>query len=138
MSAIGRLREELLNDPLGINYSVMDDAAALASLTDESARPAPDRDSLSGSEIYEVVDRTEYAALSPGEQEELKVILTLGDNIQVGPSSKARAALAAMFGPATATRAALLALVTNRTQSRAQELGLPANLDAEMIAAARS
>lgn len=134
---VGGLREELLIDPLGLNYAAMDDATAFASLTDASARPAPDRDTLSGAEIYEVVDRAEYAALSPGEQEELKVLLSLGDTIAVGENSKARAALAGMFGPASNTRAELLGLVTNRTRSRAQELGL-GDIDVDVIAAARS
>lgn len=136
MSRYGALREELTNDPLAIGYSGMDDATAAASLNDETARPAPDRDSLSSAEIYNVIDRTEYLALTTAEQDELKVILGLGERVDITAGSKARGALAAMFDAASVTRAALLGLVENRTQSRAQELSL-GTVDAELVGATR-
>ena len=134
-----RLRQELLNDPLGIGYAGMTDAAVLASLTDAAARSLENVEELTGAQIYEVIDRAEFIALSNAEESELTIILGLGDAIKVGPNSKARAALAGMFGAVTTTRAALLALVTNRTQSRAQELGIdtPRLMTVTAIAAAR-
>lgn len=133
------MRRELLDDPLGRGYAGMSDAAVLADITDVTLRPLADIETLASAEIYEVVIRAEYQALAPAEKTELQIILGLGDSVQVGAASKARAALAGMFGPGTATRAALMALVTNLTQSRAAELGITneRTLSVQGVAAAR-
>lgn len=133
-----KLRRELLDDPLGLGYAAMTDAEALASLTDDAARPAPDRESLLASEIYEVIVRSEYLAKTDAEKSELSLVLGLEGQIDVSSGSKARAALAAIFDAGSLTRTALLALVDNQTQSRAKELGIQSTLLVEStIASAR-
>lgn len=131
------LREELLNDPLSRGYAGMTDAAALTDLTDETLRPQPDLDVMSGAQIYEALDRTEFLALTAGQQEEVKIILTLGDSIDISAGSKARTTMLALFDAVSTTRANLLAVATNRTTSRAKELGL-GDITVDDIAAARS
>lgn len=79
---------------------------------------------LSASQIFEAIDGGEYAALTAVVQERVKLVLSLGDVIQIGPTSKARAMLLGAFGPGTATRASLTALV-QRQKSRREILGLP-------------
>jgi len=132
------LRQELLNDPLGIGYAAMADAVVLASLTDNTARPLADRLTLSSSEIYEAVVRSEFNTLTAAEKQELQIILGLGETVDISAGSKARGALAGMFGGASVTALALLALVEGLTQSRANELGInEAKLTTTWIAAAR-
>lgn len=131
------LREELLNDPLSRGYAGMTDTAAHTDLTDTSLRPLPDLDILSGAQIYEALDRTEFLALTAGQQEEVKIILTLGDRIDISAGSKARATMLALFDAVSTTRANLLAIVQNRTTSRALELGL-GDITVDDVTAARS
>jgi len=86
--------------------------------------PADDVTQLSASQIFEAIEQTDYDALDAAAQNRIELILKLGDNIEVGPGSKARAWLVAAFGAGTTTRDNLLSLVTNQTQPRWQALGL--------------
>ena len=133
-----KLRRELLDDPLTIGYAAMPDVQALTSLTNTTARSEADRLTLSGSEIFESIDRPEYLGLDAAEKQELQIILALGDTINISSGSKVRSALAGMFGGSSNTATALLALVEGRTQSRAQELGIKQSvLNEDGIAACR-
>lgn len=133
-----KLRRELLDDPLALGYAGMTDVQALASITDDGTRNKPDRETLTSAEIYNVIVRSEYQALSPAEKAELGIILGLGDSINISATSKARTALAGMFDAASDTRPALLALITGLKQSRAVELGIKTSvLDEDGIAACR-
>ena len=132
-----KLRQELLRDPLGRGYAGMSDAQVLADITDTSTRSLQNRDSISSSELYEALDRSEYLALTPGQRAEVNILLGLGEIIIITASSKARGTLIALFDGASATRAALLAMVGNLTQSRLQELGIRPDIDTDLIAAAR-
>ena len=132
-----KLRKELLDDPLGRDYAAMDDAAVLVNLTDAALRPVADRTSITSSELYEALVRADYIALQPAEQDEVKILLGLGETIIISAGSKARATLVAIFGSGSQTRTNLLGLIRDLTQSRAQELGLRADLAANHIAASR-
>lgn len=132
------LRNELLNDPLLVGYAGMTDAAVLTSLVDESLRPVSDLDIISSADLYEAVDRAEYVGLQEAQKDQVRVLLGLGGDINIGPNSKARANLLNIFGVGTETRAALTTIVTNRTTSRAKELGVKqSQLTEGGIAAAR-
>ncbi len=131
-----KLRRELFDDPLTIGYAGMTDAQALASITDVGTRNKPNRDTLTSADIYNVIVRSEYQALSPAEKAELGIILGLGDSIDVSATSKARAALAGMFAAGSDTRPALLALITGLRQSRAVELGIKQSVLSESGVAA--
>ena len=113
------LKNELTNDPLVRGYSGMTDAQAAASLLTKN-RPF-NKLSLNASEIFEAIDLAEYSALSAAEKGRVDVVLGLGDQVFIGPTSKARAFLAGAFGANTATRTALLASAAG-TISRSQEI----------------
>ena len=98
---------------------------AIANIINTTLTAAQDLVStLSASQIFEAIDGAEYAALTTAVQERIKLVLSLGDNIQIGPTSKARAMLLGAFGVGTATRAALTALV-QKQRTRREVLGLP-------------
>jgi hypothetical protein len=100
------LKNELINDPLGRGYVAMTDAQAVTSLLTKN-RPK-DKLTMTASQIFEAIDLTEYTALSAADKGRVDVVLGLGDNIFIGPSSKARSFLAGAFSANTATRTALL------------------------------
>lgn len=124
MSFIDDLRTELTTDPLTVGYSGMTDVAAAVSLNDDGTGRTLPVNTLSASEIYEAIDTAEFAALTAGQKSDIDRILSLGSDIVLTSSSKARAMLTAVFGAGTASRTAIVAKVS-RAVSRAQELGLP-------------
>jgi hypothetical protein len=115
------LKDELINDPLVRGYVGMTDAQAAASLLTKN-RPR-NKVTLSASEIFEAIDTDEYLALSATEKDRVNIVLNLGDSIQIGPASKARAFILAAFAGAAGaiTRPALAALAVEQI-SRATEL----------------
>lgn len=115
------LQSELLTDPLARGYAGMTDIEAADNLN--VADRTVNRSTLSGSEIFEAIDLTEWKGLSADAQARVRTVLELGDSIQVGPTTKARAFLLDAFGAGTTTRTNLVALV-QQTVSRADELGL--------------
>lgn len=98
--------------------------AQIATLFNTTMSAAPDVSTLSASQIFEAIDTAEYQALQAAVQERVKLVLSLGDQIQIGPVSKARAILLAAFGAGTNTRTALTALVA-RQHARWRALDLP-------------
>jgi|SRR5210317_986200 len=126
MSSYDIIRDEITNDPLTIGYAGMDDGQRYTSLKDETARPAPDRESISSQILFEHIDRAEWTSVAPDAawQARLDRMLGLGD-ILVGPGSNGRVELLALFDNTNwpTTRAALIAYVQNQTQSRENELG---------------
>lgn len=117
---LAALQSELTVDPATIGYTGDDDGdLALLMAVDRSVEKA----TLTSSEIFESIDREEYEALSLLQQEQVRVVLSLGDNIQISSGTKARAWLLDAFVALTATRAALQSVAT-KTVSRAEELGL--------------
>jgi len=133
MSDYDILKDEIVNDPLGVGYSGMTDQQRLDALTSTESpywRDAPDRTSISSQDLFEYVDRTEWTGQNGGSgpdaawKERFDRMLGL-QNILVGPSSNGRTELLALFDNTNwpTTRAALINYVTNQKQSRAQELG---------------
>lgn len=133
-----KLRRELLDDPLAVGYAGMTDAEVLTSITDTAGRPLADIESITSGDLYDAIDQSEYALLPDSAKDQIRLLLGLGSDVNVGPSSKARALLISLFPVATATRASLLALVTGRTQSRAAEIGInAASLTEQQITSGR-
>jgi hypothetical protein len=117
------LKAELQNDPLGRGYAGMTLEQKVASLTAVD-RPAPERTSVSGSEIFNAIVPAEFGALTAANKDLVRDVFGLGDSINVATGTNARTVLLNAFGAGTATRTALAVLVTQQ-QSRASELGLP-------------
>jgi len=115
------LHDELINDPLARGYATMTDEEAAADLN--TAYRTYVRDSIAGSEVYERVVVSEFLALTDAEKAEVWNIVHLGDEISVGPNSKARTRFIALFGSGSETIAALADYLTVPI-SRATELGL--------------
>lgn len=123
MSRIDILKTELDDDPLTRGYSGMDDAAAAANLNVVD-RTLP-IDTLNAAEIYEQIDTGEFDGLPAEDKVLVDRILSLGENILLTASSKARTTLLEVFAGAagTITRPAIGAAVV-RDVSRAEELGI--------------
>ena len=120
-----KLRDELLTDPLGRGYSVMDNEAASVELNAIWADPDTrerNRTSMSSSEVYNAIDQTEWALLSAGDQQELWDILHLGD---IDPFGREKDRFTTIFGGGSVTIAAL-ADARKDDITRAQELGITA------------
>jgi hypothetical protein len=116
------LVDELQNDPLTRNYAGMSNAQATASLN--TADRVVERTTLSASEMFEAIDPAEYTSLSAADQDRVKLVLSLGDSIQISVGTKARTILEDVFAgvAGTNTRPALGALV-NETKTRGEEIG---------------
>ena len=120
---IAVLGTELRNDPLGRGYAAMSDRAAADSLNARD-RSGGQRDTVSGSEIFNAIVPSEFTGLSAEQQGFVRDVFSLGDQIDVRTGTNTRQVLLNVFGAATATRANLDALV-DRQRSRTEELDLP-------------
>lgn len=76
------------------------------------------RSTLTGADIFDAVDLTEFEALSTSAQDRVKFLIQISGDIPVGPSSKARAWLLDAF-PSGGTFDELVALV-ERSGSEAE------------------
>jgi hypothetical protein len=112
------LRSELVSDPLARGYSGMSDAQASASLNtvNRSVHVA----TMSGSEVLQSIDKTEYGALTDGKKSAVWGLLGMGT---LNPWGREADIVVEIFGGGSATVTALAAART-RTVSRAEELGL--------------
>ena len=125
---IQALKDELVGDPLVLGYSDgipwQDEVKAAADLALLSVvNRSVDVDTLSGSQLFEAIDDTEWQALSADFKSDIQFVVSLGDNIQSAPGTKARAMLArALAGSATSLAA--LGVLGSKTVSRAEELSL--------------
>jgi hypothetical protein len=115
------LYDEITNDPLGRGYSGMTDEDIATDLN--TAYRTETRDTLSSAEIYENLDVVEFQEKSDAQKVYVRDILGLGDEVQVGPGTKARTVLISVFGPGSDTITALAAMLEVPI-SRAQEIGL--------------
>ena len=122
-SQITVLRDELTLDPLGRGYAAMSDRAAADSLNAQD-RSGGERGTVRGSEIFNALVPAEFAALSAEQQQRVRDVFALGDEIDVRGGTNTRQVLLNAFGAGATTRTNLAALV-DRQQSRAEELGLP-------------
>lgn len=121
---VGVLQAERTNDPLVRGYSGMTNPQFLTSITTTDRVKA--RTSVSAGEIFEQIDATEFAALSPSGTIRVDRVLGLGAEVIVGPGNAHQAVqeMIAAFGGGSATMTALAAL-RDQLFSRAEELGLP-------------
>ncbi len=71
------LEDEIAGDPLGRGYSAMTDAVLLVSLN--AADRSRDRTSMTGREVKEQVDSTEYNALSDAKKQQMIELLKRDD-----------------------------------------------------------
>lgn len=69
------------------------------------------RDTLSGAELFDAIELTEFSALDAAKQDRIKFLIQIGGQMAVGPNSKARAWLLDAFPDGTTTYDALVALV---------------------------
>lgn len=81
------------------------------------------RETLTSAEIYEQIVVAEFQAKTDAQKIYVRDILGLGNDVRVGPGSKARAVMIAVFGAGSATIQNLAAILTVPI-SRATELGL--------------
>ena len=89
---------------------------------------------LSASELFEAIEDSDWDARTADQREKIKTILSLGDEINIAPGTKARTMMASALSGATASLANLGAL-ENPPASRAQELGFPFVTSADVAAA---
>jgi hypothetical protein len=115
---IAVLKAELTDDPLARGYTGMNDAAAAASLN--AVNRTTSKSSMTGSEILQAIDETEYLALTDLQRDRVWQILHLGT---VDPFGVERDLMVGIFGNESATIVALAAARTNAV-SRGAELGL--------------
>jgi len=125
------LSDEITNDSLVRGYNTMTNAEVATSLNDTIDRPDV-KQYLTGSDIFNATDDTEYAALAAADKESW-VRLCAIDSIDT-LSGIAKSREAELFGAGTATRTNLLAIRTT-TISRAQELGLGSVNEGDVIQA---
>ncbi|MEE8598019.1 MAG: hypothetical protein V3S69_00605 [Dehalococcoidales bacterium] len=123
---IQAIRDELDIDPAVLGYAAPNagvEADAIADLALMSAvGQTVDVPTLSGSQLFEAIDDTEWQALTVDEKTDVQFVVSLGDNIQIAPGTKARAMMARALAGSTASLAAL-GVLGSKTVSRAEELG---------------
>ena len=112
------LTNELVSDPLVRGYSGMSDAEATVDLNTEYRET--NRTAMSGSEIFNAVDKVEYDALSVGDNARFWDILHLSS---VDPFGIEAQIVIDVFG-AGSTTVSTLAAMRKTPISRATELGL--------------
>lgn len=128
------LLAELADDPLGRGYAAMSDAQVAESINTPDR--TVERATMRAADIFEAVVLSEYNALTAARKAQVDRVLNLaGDDIPIGPTSKARAFLLDAFVAGSVTRTNLAA-AAQQTVSRAVELGL-GSVSHEMIAEAR-
>lgn len=114
------LKNELQTDPEGIGYDGTggDDAGDAAKLNAENRQR--NRATMSGAEVFDNFDATEYAALADGQKQQ---VLSLCAISSLDPFGVGAQIIAATFPAAGATITALQSARVE-TISRATELGL--------------
>jgi len=116
---IGVLSDELTDDPLTRGYSGMTNLEAADDLN--TVYRTRTRDVVSGYEIFNATDDTEYAALTDAQKSSWDALCGI-EQIDTA-SGVAKAREAELFGPGTDTRTNLAA-VRSPAASRAVELGI--------------
>jgi hypothetical protein len=114
----GKLSAELTEDPLVRGYSGMNDAAASADLN--TVYREKNKTSMTGSEVLNAIDQTEYNALADANKVLVWNLMALGTLNPFGMESDL---LVGAFGGGSATITALAA-ARKESISRAVELGL--------------
>jgi len=115
------LKAELLSGHPDTGAYSLDSQVAAAQINEPNR--TIQRDTLSASAIFESIDLAEFKVLPNADRSRISVILSLGDEIKVNPTSKARAWLIDAFGASSVTRTALL-IAVSEIVGRAKEIGL--------------
>ena len=112
------LKAELTTDPLTRGYSEMSDVEAATDLN--TVYREKNRTSMSGSEVLNAVDTTQWNGLTDAQRQTVWNVIHLGT---VNPFGVEATLLIGVFGAGTATITALAAARLD-SMSRAAELGL--------------
>ena len=120
------LKTELDTDPLVLGYSDglpwNDQAKAEADLALLQTVRAVDVETLSGSQLFESIDDTEWQARTAEQKADIQFVVSLGDNIQISSGTKARTMMTRALSGATNSLAAL-GVLGSKNVTRAEELG---------------
>ena len=121
------LKDELVNDPETLGYSAPNAGVEADAIADVALLMAVnrsvDRETMSGSEIFEAIDATEWQGRSAEQKDDIRLVIGLGDSIQISAGTKARAILQNALAGST-NSIAELGTISQKTVSRAEELGL--------------
>ena len=127
------LKNELDNDPLARGYAGMTDSQAANSLNDENITIV--RDFISGQEVFQALDVTEFQALTVANKSTVLEI-THRDEINTANSNE-RNFLLDIFGGGSTTVSNLQS-VRNQNISRAFQIGIPVTIKPGYVNRARS
>ena len=116
---ITELAAELTNDPLTRGYSEMSDVEAAASLN--TANRNYNKTGLTGTEVLNAIDITEWNALTDTAQQKIWDVIHIGE---INPFGIEATIFIAVFGNGSNTITALAA-ARKGLESRASELGMP-------------
>lgn len=110
-----------------IAYSAPNAGVEADAVADLALMSAVDRTvdvpTLSGSQLFEAIDDTEWQTLTADQKSDVQFVVSLGDTIQISPGTKARAMIArALSGQVNSL--ANLGVLGSKTVSRAEEIGL--------------
>ncbi len=119
MADIVKLRNEIINDPIPIGYSSLNDQQVTDSLNDSTLRTR-NRTILSASEVMNQIDITEFNALTTVQERQVWDVLHIGN---INPFGVEATIFTSIFGGSSTTISNLQAARTE-TISRATELGL--------------
>ena len=124
---LAALKSELESDPQTLGYAAANAGVEADAIADHAllttANRTIDRETMSGSEIFEAITASDWASRDVAQKDDIKFVLSLGDNIQIAAGTKARAILAAALSGATDS-VNNLSTISQRTVTRAEELGL--------------
>ncbi len=123
-----KFRQELTRDPESRGYAAMTAAQVLADIQ-IPFRPLPDLESITDSQLYDVVNKTEFGSMSASDRSRVRDLYKLG-TIDVRPGSPQRLDLEDIFTATGtgSTRQELGRLITGRTQNTREFLGLRPSL----------
>lgn len=123
---IQAIKDELTNDPAVLGYAAPNAGIEATAIADLALMNVVDRivdvETLSASQLFEAIDATEWTARTVDQKDDIRLVLALGDNIQISAGTKARAILQNALTGATTSLSNLGAL-GSKTVSRAEELG---------------
>lgn len=123
---IAAIKSELETDPETLGYAAPNAGVEADAVTDLALMDVVDRvvdvPTLSGSQLFEAIDDTEWQLLTADEKQDIQFVVSLGDQIQIAPGTKARTMMARALAGHTNSLAAL-GVLGSKTVSRAEELG---------------
>jgi len=125
---IAAIKSELEIDALGLGYAAPNagvEADAIADLALMSVvNRVVDKETLSGSELFEAIDIDEWRDRSSGAKDNIRLVIGLGDSIQIATGTKARLMMqdALQESPTAVNSLAELASIGSKIISRAEEL----------------